>query len=90
MPDKSDLAIFQCIILNWTDIQAWPVSAISADLEIDRDMGGFVHVESSLSQLILYYHSSARQASMPSLTACDSEILPLISSLTKASNLFRG
>jgi hypothetical protein len=90
MPGKSDLAIFQGIILNWTDIQARLVSAILAGLGIDPDMGDFIHAESGLSQLILYYHSSARQALITSLTTCNSEILPLISSLTKASHLFRG
>jgi hypothetical protein len=69
VPDKSDLAVFQGIILDWTDIQARLVSAVLTGLGIDPDMGDFIHAESGLSQLILYYHSSARQALITSLTA---------------------
>jgi hypothetical protein len=49
LPGKSELTIFDHVILNRANIQAWFFGAILTDLQIDCDMGGCIHIESCLS-----------------------------------------
>jgi hypothetical protein len=49
MPGKSELTIFDHVILDRANIQTWFFCAILADLQIDCDMRGCIHIESCLS-----------------------------------------